>query len=274
MDNEQLKPTISAAENPEQAVAVMSDNTPEEVNPSSDNNVLQAAQDTAILDAANETGQNVTAEQTNPGETISVDSEEQCPEINQGAQLEEEQNPPSAQPNAAAQNDKRYQNKYAVQHRADLDAMPDGPEKNYLLDRVFPQMKYYSDNSRVNKQIYHRLTVLSLIFNGVIPIVILFEQVSCVAPFVKFAVTGLSSAAGIITAVLALKKHRELWVQYRVCLEQLKRAVSMYFLAAGEFSGLESEAENRKQTLFAVCENILVNEHNQWSALAEKETKE
>ena len=39
MDNDQLKPTVSAAENPEQTVAAMSANTPEEVISSSDNKI-------------------------------------------------------------------------------------------------------------------------------------------------------------------------------------------------------------------------------------------
>lgn len=186
--------------------------------------------------------------------------------------------PTGAVSSPIAGEDERYNNKYAKKHRADLDTLPDGAEKNYLLDRIFPQMAYFSERSQSYKKTYHALTILCLIFNGIVPFIMLFEQVECIASYIKFVVAALSSAAGILTAVLALKKHRELWVQYRICLEQLKRAVSMYFLGAGEFSGMEKEPEKRKQTLFAVCENITVNEHNQWTALTQrgetnKETK-
>lgn len=185
---------------------------------------------------------------------------------------------PAQAPNAEAapegpDADKRYQNKYAAQYRAELDLMPEGMEKNYLLDRVFPQMKYYSDSSRVCKKMYHRLTILCLIFNGLVPFLILLEDVAYVGPFMKYLVAALSSAAGILTAVLALKKHRELWVQYRLCLEQLKRTVNMYFMNAGEFANLTDDPEKRKQALFTVCENISIGEHNQWAALEQKDDK-
>ena len=168
--------------------------------------------------------------------------------------------------------DPRYKNKYAKQHRSDLDRLPDGVEKNYLMDRVFPQMAYYSKASAVCKITYHRLTVLCIIFNGIIPFIMLFEEFTYVAPYVKFAVTALSSAAGILTAIVALKRHRELWIQYRTCLEQLKRAVSMYFLGVGDFD-CSQKPEERARTLFAVCENILSVEHNQWTEL-NKEKKD
>ena len=169
-------------------------------------------------------------------------------------------------------NDPRYNNKYAKQHRSDLDRLPDGPEKNYLLDRVFPQMAYYSKASGTCKKIYYHLTLLCIIFNGIIPFIMLFEEFTCLARYVKFAVTALSSAAGILTAIVALKKHRELWIQYRICLEQLKRAVSMYFLGVGDFDH-DQKPEERARTLFAVCENILSAEHNQWTEL-NKEKKD
>lgn len=162
--------------------------------------------------------------------------------------------------------DPRYENKYAQRHRADLDRMAEGPEKNYLLDRVFPRMQYYSERSTAYKKSYHLMMIFCIILNGVIPFVMLFEEWAPLAPFVKYAVTALSSAAGILTAIVALKQHRELWVQYRVCLEQLKRAVSMYFLGVGDFDQGQSP-EERARTLFALCENIFSAEHNQWTEL-------
>ncbi len=177
-----------------------------------------------------------------------------------------------AQASLDPDSDPRYKNKYAKQHRSDLDRLPDGVEKNYLMDRVFPQMAYYSKASAACKITYHRLTVLCIIFNGIIPFIMLFEEFTYVAPYVKFAVTALSSAAGILTAIVALKRHRELWIQYRTCLEQLKRAVSMYFLGVGDFD-CSQKPEERARTLFAVCENILSVEHNQWTEL-NKEKKD
>ena len=144
--------------------------------------------------------------------------------------------------------------------------MAEGPEKNYLLDRVFPQMSYYSRHSVSYKKAYHLMMIFCIILNGVIPFVMLFEECAIVAPYVKYMVTALSSAAGILTAIVALKQHRELWIQYRICLEQLKRAVSMYFLGVGDYDQGQSP-EERARTLFAVCENILSAEHNQWTEL-------
>ena len=273
MDNDQLKPTVSAAENPEQTVAAMSANTPEEVISSSDNNGLQTAQNAATSDAANGTDLSVSGEQANPGDTIPAGPVEQSLEDNQEGQTEAIQTLGNEEQLPLAQKDKRYQNKYAQKHRADLDDMEDGAEKNYLLDRVFPQMKYFSDCSQSYKKKYHVLTILCLIFNGIVPFIMLFDEVSWAAPYVKYVVTAISSTAGILTAILALKKYRELWVQSRICLEQLKRVVSMYFLGAGEFAGMSQEPEKRKQSLFAICENIVINEHNQWTELAQKDEK-
>ena len=271
MDKEQLNPTLSAAENPEQTSTAMTDNSPEANTP--EESLLQAAQEAEAPDPANETELNPSAEQVNSGEAAPADPEEPGPGIDQEAQPAPEQIPTGAQPTAAVQTDQRYQNKYAVQHRADLEAMPDGAEKNYLLDRVFRQMKYFSDCSQSNKKKYHVLTILCLIFNGVVPFIMLFDGVKWAAPFVKYVVTALSSAAGILTAIMALKKYRELWVQSRICLEQMKRAVSMYFMRTGEFAGLDKDPEKRKQTLFAVFENIVINEHNQWTELNAKDDK-
>lgn len=229
--------TIPESPPPVEASATVTASSPEEIDSAAD-----TASDAASTEAPT---------QEDPGTAF----------VNNGAQA-------SLDPDS----DPRYKNKYAKQHRSDLDRLPDGAEKNYLLDRVFPQMAYYSKASAAYKKTYHRLTVLCIIFNGVIPFIMLFEAFKCVAPYVKFAVTALSSAAGILTAIVALKRHRELWIQYRTCLEQLKRAVSMYFLGVGDFD-YGQKPEERTRTLFAVCENILSAEHNQWTEL-NKEKKD
>ncbi|MBQ4428296.1 MAG: DUF4231 domain-containing protein [Clostridia bacterium] len=162
---------------------------------------------------------------------------------------------------------------YKGRYAAFINAMTDKTAKNYLVERIVPQMDYYSKNSAKNRKLYYRFAVISIILNAVIPIIVLFDHFTAIQFWLKVAIASVSAAAGVLTAVSVLKNYRELWIEYRVTLEKLKCALDSYFLKSGEFFG-KSDDDECTALLEAVCSSIMGNEHELWRQMHTAEKKE
>lgn len=172
----------------------------------------------------------------------------------------------------AAERPGESRQEYKGRYAAFINEMSDNTAKKYIIDRIVPQMDYYSKNSAKNRKLYYRFAVISIILNAVIPIIVLFDHFTVIQFWLKVAIASVSAAAGVLTAVSVLKNYRELWIEYRVTLEKLKCALDSYFLKSGEFSG-KSEDECTA-ILEAVCSSIMGNEHELWRQMHTVEKKE
>lgn len=156
-----------------------------------------------------------------------------------------------------------------------LDNMKDSVLKNYIENRVMDQIRWYSKKSSVNQKKYKRYAVISIVLNGVIPIVVLLSDYCAEWSFwLKLLITALSSAAGILSALDALGNHKNLWVQYRANCEQLKSTLHLFFMRAGIFEGLtDDDPATLKRKLAAACEHLFAAEYQQWAALTKESTQ-
>ena len=153
-------------------------------------------------------------------------------------------------------------NKYVEQFQKQLERITDEEEKSYLETRVMPQMAYYSRSSQQAKKRYQLFALLSIIFNGVIPVLMLLTELGDIDIWVRIATAALSAAAGILTAISGMKNYRELWIQYRVSLEELKLLVDRRFLQVGELG--DQDPKVRRVALESQFEAIISPEHSQW----------
>lgn len=156
-------------------------------------------------------------------------------------------------------------NRYIERYKPMLDRMPEGEEKTFLVTRVFFQMNFYkSDSDRFRKR-YQLFALLSIIFNGVIPVLMLLADLGNIDLWVRLITAALSAAAGILTAISAMKNYRELWIEYRLTLELLHLLVDRYFLKVGEFGS--DDPAVRREALQSQFEKIISEEHRQWKDL-------
>ena len=153
-------------------------------------------------------------------------------------------------------------NKYVKQYMPLLEKVQDETEKQFLITRVMVQMAYYSNASQKCKRRYQSLALLSIVFNGVIPVLMLVTDFWHMELLIRGMAAALSAGAGILTAISSLKNYRETWIQYRVCLERLKLLLDRYFLGVGDFS--EADPQKRRETLQLQCELILTGENQLW----------
>ena len=93
----------------------------------------------------------------------------------------------------------------------------------------------------------------------------LLAELGDISLWVRLATAGLSAAAGILTAISAMKNYRELWIEYRLTLELQHMLVDRYFLKVGDF-GSEDPAV-RREALQSQFERIISEEHGQWKDL-------
>lgn len=148
-----------------------------------------------------------------------------------------------------------------VQYQPYLDKMPDSSLKNYIISRVINQIDWYDRKSIDKQEMYKRLSVASIILNGVIPIAVLLSDYGII---IKLIIATLSSAAGIINTIVALGNYKDLWVQYRLNCETLKSILYRFFLRSGEFKGLDIDDPALHNTLVTCCEELMAKEFQAW----------
>ena len=157
------------------------------------------------------------------------------------------------------------ENRYTERYKPMLDKLPEGEEKTFLVTRVFFQMNFYKNDSDRFRKRYQLFALLSIIFNGVIPVLMLLADLGEIDRWVRLTTAALSAAAGILTALSAMKNYRELWIEYRLTLELLHLLVDRYFLKVGDFGS--DDPAVRRAALQSQFEKIISEEHSQWKDL-------
>ena len=153
-------------------------------------------------------------------------------------------------------------NDYIVkQFKPYLDEMENSSLKTYIEERVIDQIVWYDQKSAEKQTYFKRLTVANIILNAVIPIIVLFSKYGV---FFKVLVTGLSSAAGAIGAIVSLCGYKDLWIQYRSNCELLKSTLHRFFLKAGEFRHIANDQSALMDALVVSCEEYFTKEFQTW----------
>lgn len=132
--------------------------------------------------------------------------------------------------------------------------------KSYILDRIIPQMEWYSRNGRDCKKKYYGWMTVSIILGALIPIVSVFADG---AIWIKMLLAALGSAATACNAYVTMHNYKDLWLTYRNVREKLLRILYCYFNNAGIFAQ-DREQEEKNRLLVDLCEQEMANEANEW----------
>ncbi len=137
----------------------------------------------------------------------------------------------------------------------------DDETRNYLLDRVLPQMTWYSKKSAQYQKTYYRLMAATILMGALIPVF----AVGGSNGVVKVILALLGASVTAINAYLALHKYQELWVAYRTAREDLIHTLYSYFNQAGVFAQKKMSQKELDVLLVEVCENALSKENGGWT---------
>ncbi|MBR4211351.1 MAG: DUF4231 domain-containing protein [Oscillibacter sp.] len=138
----------------------------------------------------------------------------------------------------------------------------DGETRNYLLDRVLPQMAWYSTKSAQYQAMYYRLMGATILLGALIPAFAVGANNSAV----KVILALLGASVTGLNAYIALHNYHDLWITYRTTREDLIHHLYCYFNHAGAFSS----AEDLDVLLVNVCEDTMSKEHGGWTTILQK----
>ena len=138
--------------------------------------------------------------------------------------------------------------------------------KDYIQNRIIPQMEWYSKKSAVYKKQYFKWMTVSIILGALIPVFSVFSNADL---FIKVLIAALGAGVTAINAYLSLHGSRDLWISYRTTRENLLHALYAYFNNAEVFSR-DVEQSKKDVLLFQICENELSTENSVWKSTLDK----
>lgn len=143
--------------------------------------------------------------------------------------------------------------------------MEDAETRDYLLNRVLPQMTWYSKKSGQYKTQYQRLMTLTIFLGALIPVFALLTNYTAV----KVIVALLGASVTGVNAYLALQNYHDLWLTYRTTREDLLHTLYCYFNHAGMFAQADKTPQELNVMLVDLCEEALSKETGRWTTIVQ-----
>lgn len=103
----------------------------------------------------------------------------------------------------------------------------------YLQERVERQIGWYDRKSRLNKQAFVVLQIITLVAAASIPVFSIFSG----DLWARLVVAILGSATAVTTGIVSLYQFREHWIEYRTTAESLKHEKYMFQTKTGLYTG-------------------------------------
>ena len=135
--------------------------------------------------------------------------------------------------------------------------MKDITEQDYISQRLEDQLKWYSKKSSFNKNRYRLLKSSVIAISVTIPF--LAGLIKGDGDWLKIAVGVGGVMVALLEGLLSLFKYQDLWLEYRVTAEQLKREKILYETGSGPYKNNKS-----LQMLVERTESILSTENQSW----------
>lgn len=114
--------------------------------------------------------------------------------------------------------------------------------QDYIKTVLEPQIKWYEKRANSNKARYHICQITIIITSALIPVINAVD-------FAPAEIRITSSILGVvvigITGLTQLKKFQENWILFRTNEEILKKEKNLYQYKAGEYSGSDSQYNDR-----------------------------
>jgi hypothetical protein len=143
-------------------------------------------------------------------------------------------------------------------------------QKTYLAERIDDQINWYSKKSKTFQTRYKTLKVVVIIGSVTIPFLVGLIEDGTANLKIAVGIIGIVIAA--IEGILSLYKYQDLWLQYRLASEMLKREKIIFLTGSGPYKD-NTEAF---QHFVKRAESIMASENQSWLSgqQQEEETEE
>lgn len=133
----------------------------------------------------------------------------------------------------------------------------------YLEERYFKQMAYYSKASAKNQTRYRWFQWILIVLSALTPVFAAFNGIKFEKldfTHLNILVVAVSSIVAILTTGLKTFNYQELWISYRATYEKLKPEIHYYHFGIGPYAG----GVDQEAVFVSRIESILNAEHLQW----------
>lgn len=130
--------------------------------------------------------------------------------------------------------------------------------KEYLENRYYDQLKYYSGAAKKNQKRYKVLQWVLIILSTLTTIMAALPHENSI---MKYSMVVIAALVTILTAGLKAFQYQELWVSYRSTNEQLKPEIYFYNFNVGEYG---QPGVDKESVFVDRVEKILNREHSAW----------
>ena len=133
------------------------------------------------------------------------------------------------------------------------EEIEDTRTRDYVKNRLLPQMAWFNKKSREYKSQYYALTSASIMMGVMIPVMSILLEGSAL-PRILIAFLGASITG--VNAYLSINHSRDLWLTYSNTRETLLQTLYLYFNDAGVYSSSMGQKDKDK-LLIDICEDNL-----------------
>jgi hypothetical protein len=144
-----------------------------------------------------------------------------------------------------------------------LGRMKEGNAKSYIACHVLGQIAWLDRKSVSKQRLYKATMIISIIMSSLIPVITLMSGIPGNL-FYKIIITALGSGVTALSAVGALCKFKELWIQYRMQCEMLRSILHRFFAECSEF-GIGNPSPYTR--LVDTCEDYMKKEADNWASM-------
>ena len=132
--------------------------------------------------------------------------------------------------------------------------------RNYITERLDPQINWYSQRSLKNQKRYKLTQIIEIILATLIPLLSAYSSEKLIA-----LIVGLFGAIiAIIESISKLYKFHENWIQYRTTAEMLKHEKYLFLTDSYPYQKAEETIEN---IFIQNIEEIISSESKSWNQL-------
>lgn len=146
-----------------------------------------------------------------------------------------------------------------------IDQVQSDRTKDYITNRILPQMKWYSNKSKENQKRYYFWMTFSICIGAMIPVLSIFAD----GVIIKVLIAALGSSVTASNAYISLHNFKDLWMVYRSTREALLRTLYSYFNNAGIFSQNITQ-EEKDILLIDSCEEKMSYETDIWGSVIKR----
>ena len=129
----------------------------------------------------------------------------------------------------------------------------------YIAQRLDDQITWYDKKSGYNQRAYKRLRIFEIVAASAIP---LLSGAHALGNHGALLVGVLGAAIAICSAVSALSKFHELWLEYRTIAETLRHHKYLYLTESRPYHQADAFA-----LLVEAVEGVISKENSSWNSL-------